>query len=46
MRDSPRMVGGTMGAGAIELADLATTEPLDKAIIETMILHRSTGIMM
>lgn len=45
-RDSSALMGGMMGAGVLDLEQLATTEPFDKAFIEAMIPHHRMGIMM
>lgn len=43
---SSRMMGGMMGSGATDMADLEVAEPFDKAFIEAMIPHHQTAIMM
>ncbi|MBS3974766.1 MAG: DUF305 domain-containing protein [Actinobacteria bacterium] len=43
---SPQMMGGMMGPGAMDMADLEVAEPFDKAFIEAMIPHHQTAIMM
>lgn len=43
---SPPMMGGMMGSGAMDMAELEVAEPFDKAFIEAMIPHHQTAIMM
>ena len=43
---SSQMMGGMMGSGAMDMADLEVAEPFDKAFIEAMIPHHETAIMM
>ena len=43
---SSSMMGGMMGSGATDMADLEVAEPFDKAFIEAMIPHHQTAIMM
>lgn len=43
---SSPMMGGMMGSGATDMADLELAEPFDKAFIEAMIPHHQTAIMM
>ncbi len=43
---SSRMMGGMMGSGVMNMADLEVAEPFDKAFIEAMIPHHQTAIMM
>jgi len=43
---SSQMMGGMMGSGAMDMADLEVAEPFDKAFIEAMIPHHQTAIMM
>ncbi len=43
---SSQMMGGMMGSGAMDMADLEAAEPFDKAFIEAMIPHHQTAIMM
>jgi len=45
-RDSSALMGGMMGAGVLDLEQLATAKPFDKAFIEAMIPHHRMGIMM
>ncbi len=40
------MMGGMMGSGGTDMADLEVAEPFDKAFIEAMIPHHQTAIMM
>lgn len=44
--DLSPMMGGMMGPGAINMADLEVAEPFDKAFIEAMIPHHQMAIMM
>lgn len=44
--DSSSMMGGMMGSGVTDMADLEAAEPFDKAFIEAMIPHHQTAIMM
>lgn len=43
---SSQMMGGMMGSGPMDIADLEVAEPFDKAFIEAMIPHHQTAIMM
>lgn len=43
---SSQMMGGMMGSGAMDMADLEVAKPFDKAFIEAMIPHHQTAIMM
>ena len=43
---SSRMMGGMMGSGTTDMADLEVAEPFDKAFIEAMIPHHQMAIMM
>lgn len=43
---SSQMMGGMMGSGGIDMADLEVAESFDKAFIEAMIPHHQMGIMM
>jgi uncharacterized protein (DUF305 family) len=43
---SSPMMGGMMGSGTMDIADLEVAEPFDKAFIEAMIPHHQTAIMM
>jgi uncharacterized protein (DUF305 family) len=40
------MMGGMMGAGVTDMAELEAAEPFDKAFIEAMIPHHQMAIMM
>lgn len=44
--DSSPMMGGMMGSGAMDMADLEVAVSFDKAFIEAMVPHHQTGIMM
>jgi uncharacterized protein (DUF305 family) len=44
--DTSQMMGGMMGSGAMDMAELEVAEPFDKAFIEAMIPHHQTAIMM
>jgi len=43
---SSSMMGGMMGSGGMDMADLEVAEAFDKAFIEAMIPHHQTAIMM
>lgn len=43
---SSRMMGGMMGSGTADMADLEGSEPFDKAFIELMIPHHQMAVMM
>lgn len=45
-RGSSGMMGGMMGSGTTDMADLEVAEPFDKAFIEAMIPHHQMAIMM